>query len=335
MDWKLKKRPGKDLKSSYRPMRLDEAVPTFPLTRVQQLCENGAKGQVFLFEGPTGVGKTTCARIVAAAAVCPNRTAAGPCLQDDCEGCYFLNGGDIEEINAADFRKIEDARELVKQFRYRPLRLNKRIFILDEVHQVTKDAQQVLLKLFEEPPEHVLVFMCTTETKNMKKTLIDRALTVRFREMTDTQARTIITQILEQEEKELDEAIWNELITRSMGSVRALLNGVEAALAGDYDSMTWTEEGPPEVRTLASALMNQDWNAARKVLKDLETDKAESVRIGVENYLRAVTLNQKTVDAALKSAIPMKYIVGTLVDEPKISQYNQLVQRCLRACYRK
>lgn len=338
MNWQLVKRAGKDFKTALRPRRLDEAAPTFPKQRLQKICRDGVPGQVYLFEGPTGTGKTTCARIVAHAAVCEDEDPKNrPCLKDTCQGCgsYITGHPDLVEINAAHFRKVEDARELVSQLRLRPFGLRKKVYILDEVHQLTKDAQQVLLKELEEPPDHVLFFLCTTETKGLSKTLVDRALTVRFRTLALEDAKLVLKQVLSLQDAELDPSTWPEIIESAQGSVRALLNSLEAALEGDFDAQAWHEEGAEDVPKLAKALMQRDWGLTRKILATVENARAEALRIGVESYLRAVMLKKPTAQDALEAGYPLKYLTGSLGNEVKVSQLNILAYRCLQICYPK
>lgn len=319
MSFQLTKRPGKDFKTSYRPQTLDEVVPTFPISRLKKIAKEGVAGQVYLFEGPTGVGKTTVARILGNIALGREDIGVDPL--------------GITEINVANFRKIDDIRELVESFQLCALRYDRRVIILDEVHQLTNDSQQLLLKALEEPPAHIVVFLCTTETKGLKKTLVDRALTVHFRRMSREQAVAVIDQVLAIEEKTVDPVKRPALIDAAQGSVRALLNNLEAALDGDFDVESFSEDGPAEVPKLASALMSRDWPQTAKILQsDAAKNNPEALRIGVENYLRAIVLKQKSTKACYMAAVPLSKVAGTLTAEPKISQYNMLVLRCLRAC---
>jgi DNA polymerase-3 subunit gamma/tau len=315
-------------------MRLEEAVPTFSTERVKRIYGEGNVSQVYLFEGPTGVGKTTVARIVSRASVCEREDK--PCLE--CEACEGMeSSSDFLEINVANFRGIDAIRSLQEQVYYRPSFLKRKIFILDEVHQLTNDSQQLLLKVLEEPPPGVLFFLCTTAKGSLKRTLIDRASTVRFLPVTGEQAYELIDQVLkiEGEENSLKDTERNRIITTSEGSVRALLNGVQAFLEGDTAADWGQDDVPGGVPELAKALVAKDWPGAREVLASTSTRKSpESIRIGVSNYLRAVILKKDKASDCIPLAQPLGHMAGTLADEPAIDQYNQLVLRCLRACYK-
>lgn len=333
--FKLTSRGSGDLKTRYRPMTLDEIVPTVSIERLQRIYEEENVSQVYLFDGPTGVGKTTAARIVARASVCESDDK--PCLR--CDSCQELEtSSDFLEINVANFRGIDAIRTLQESIQLHSQSLSKKIYVLDEVHQLTNDSQQLLLKVLEEPPTDVLFFLCTTEKGKLKRTLIDRTSTVRFAEVTKDQAYSVIEQVFWTEGHDpgnLSGAQKDHIISTSRGSVRALLNGIQAYLEGDT-ATDWGEDDTPEgVPELAQALMAKDWTVACGILGNPKIRKApESIRIGVSNYLRSIILKKKMAGECVQAAFPLGHMAGTLSNEPGIDQYNQLVLRCLRACYK-
>ena len=330
----LKSRGDGDLKTRYRPQRLEEMAPTFSVPRLQSIAEN-PKARVYLFEGPSGSGKTSCARIVARASVCESRTDQ-PCLK--CQPCKAMEASaDFMELNIADLRKIDDIRDIIAGMRFKPMQLSRKIYILDEVHQLTPDAQQVLLKTFEEPQPGLLIIMCTTQTKGLDKALIHRAERVTFKELDKASADQIIDQMLKTTGREtgINRTIRSQLYECADGSVRALLNNIQAFLDGGFDPVSAADdEAGPDVLDLAKALLSANWPAAAEVLKrSTVKTKAETVRIGVENYIRGVVLNSVAID--LKAVHVLNCLVGTVSVEPGISQYNRFVFKCVKACQSK
>lgn len=306
-------------------------APTFSVPRLQSIAEN-PKSRVYLFEGPSGSGKTSCARIVARASVCEAGTNQ-PCLK--CRPCKEMEASaDFLELNIADLRKIDDIRDIIAGMRFKPMSLSRKIYILDEVHQLTPDAQQVLLKTFEEPQPGLLIIMCTTQTKGLDKALIHRAERVAFKALDKASANQIIDQMLNATGREtgIDQTIRSELYESSEGSVRALLNNIQAFLDGGFDPVSAADEAAnPDVLDLAKALLSGNWSATAEILKrpSIKT-KAEATRIGVENYVRGAVLGSPYID--LKSVHVLNCLVGTVSVEPGISQYNRFVFKCVKAC---
>lgn len=328
-DFVLVERGDGDLKTRFRPQRLSELAPTTSITQLKNLIDNPLSSQIYLFEGKTGTGKTTCARIIAKANICESKDREKPCLE--CESCCsFNNNLDITEINVADHRKIDDVRELVKDMRFLPQTISKKIYILDEVQQLTPEAQQVLLKVLEEPPEYLLVFLCTTDKKDLNKALIDRALTITFSDVKPKDAQKIIDQILEQHNITTEQQTKIEIFKHSHGSVRALLNNLQAFIQGGELSSTDDEEIPVEIKAVASAILAKDWSKLSNLLKQSFFRKTpENVRIQLENYLRGTLLN-KDLASSKSAARALSEISGPLFGA-EVSQYNVLVLKCYNA----
>ena len=332
MTFTLKARGEGDLKHRYRPQRLDELAPTAALTRLQRMAKD-PKSQVYLFEGPSGTGKTSAARIIARASVC-TAAADKPCLQ--CDQCQNMeNSVDFIELNIADLRKIDDIREIIEGMRFMPMQLKRKIYIFDEVHQLTPDSQQVLLKTFEEPNEGLLIFMCTTQTKGLDKALLDRAEKVSFKSLSEEAAILIVDQVVKAAGREVSKEIRGQLIDNCDGSARALLNNVQAYLDGGFDPETVAEEdGGADVKELALALVAGDWPKTADILKRPSVKaKPEGIRIAVESFVRAMVLNSNTINVRAVAALTT--LVGTVSTEPGISQYNRFVFKCVKACQNK
>lgn len=331
--FRLQSRGEGDLKTRYRPQRLSEVVPTAPMTRLRQIIAKPSS-QVFLFEGLQGSGKTTCARIIARGLICEATEGEKPCL--NCEPCLNMErSGDFDERNIGDDRKIDDVRDLTRTMLYEPNVLKRRIVILDEVHNLTAASQECLLKPLEEPKPRMLVFLCTTSTKNLKKTLLERAQRVTFRPLDRESAMEVIRQVCAAEKVDLpDDTTCATLYESSAGSVRQLLNNIQAFIEGGFQPVVVAdEEVTDDVKALTHGLINADWAAISEVLRRPSVRaSAESVRIGVECYARSMCLRHSSFAPMGMAPTVLKNMVGSLADEPTISQYNNLVLRCMLVC---
>lgn len=332
-DFRLVPRGKGPFREKYRPQRFEEIAPTCSIEQIRNQVNNPSTSQIYLFEGSTGTGKTTCARILAKAINC---TAANPlsrpCLS--CDNCSsFENSYDKIELNTANKNKVEDIRQLVDDMRYAPARYNKKVYILDEVQRLTSDAQQVLLTELEEPYPYLLVFLCTTNIKKIDKALVDRACRVTFNPLTPSQASDITRQVFEHESLTGDDDLIENLFYQSNGSVRALLNNIEAYKQKGFDPNNWSEdEVTTEVKELFSNLKSGDWEKLSKSLKKPNVRKdPEKLRLGLECYLRGVILNCASINEAAKLGEALYRIQGSLREEITVSQYNLFVLKCLRA----
>ena len=331
--FQLQARGEGDLKTRYRPQRLSEIAPTFAITKAKKIiAEDPNSSQVFLLVGITGSGKTSLARIIARACVCEAEEGEKPCLE--CGSCKGLEDSyDFTEVNVARFGKIDDVKDIISGMIYQPSSLRRRIYIFDEVHQLTPASQELLNKVLEEPVGSTLIFLCTSEKKGLKRTLMGRAAPFPFKRMTSAQCETIITQICENEEAEVpDLKTIKDMFRRADGSVRDLLNLLDLWMDDEYEvGLDETEDAPPDIRDMAKALMSQNWP---KVARFLQSEKIktqpESYRIAVTNYIRGCALGSPSFDQAAATALGQ--LCGTLADQPKIEQYNMLVLRCMRAC---
>ena len=160
----------------YRPQRFDELVGQEHVARgLSGAIESGRIGHAYLFTGARGVGKTSAARIFAKALECVTGPAAEPCNQ--CDTCAAISAGqdvDVVEIDAASNRGIDEIRSLRQNVAVRPARGRFKIYIIDEVHMLTREAFNALLKTLEEPPAHVKFVLCTTEPEKLPITILSR-----------------------------------------------------------------------------------------------------------------------------------------------------------------
>lgn len=175
----------------------------------------------YLFSGPRGSGKTTIARLFAKAINCQNRNGFEPCNQ--CLSCQEINQGralDIVEIDAASHRGIDDIRELKEGINFPPTRLKYKVFIIDESHQLTKEAANALLKTLEEPPSHAIFILATTEVHKMIPTILSRCQRFDFWKFTVPQILKKMEFIIKNEKLEIEKEALELIALNSAGSMR-------------------------------------------------------------------------------------------------------------------
>ena len=175
----------------YRPKKISELDSVILRERLETLLKGKLPDKIphaFLFTGPKGLGKTSTARILAKSINCTNRKGAEiePC--NVCASCKAINNGsslDVIELDGASNRGIDEIRDLREKIRLSPLSSHKKVYIIDEVHMLTTEAFNALLKTLEEPPVHAVFILCTTEPQKVPATIASRCFRVLFERATD------------------------------------------------------------------------------------------------------------------------------------------------------
>ena len=210
------------LARKYRPMFFEDVVGQQHVTRtLQNAIEQNRIANAYLFAGPRGVGKTTVARILAKALNCEQGPTPRPCNQ--CSYCLEINESrslDVFEIDGASNRGIDEVRNLRESLRYSPSAGKYRINIIDEVHMLTNEAFNALLKTLEEPPKNVLFIFATTEPHKVPATIMSRCQRFDFKRMSNKNIIEQLRMLCEKEQIEIDDESLRLIATRADGSMR-------------------------------------------------------------------------------------------------------------------
>ena len=190
----------------WRPQRFADVVGQQPIvTALQNQIAAGRIGHAYLFTGTRGTGKTTCAKIFAKAVNCLDHTSPDPCCE--CEICKGIDSGsimDIIEMDAASNNGVDDIRDLRDEVAYLPSVCRYKVYIIDEVHMLSTQAFNALLKTMEEPPEHVIFILATTEVQKVPVTILSRCQRYDFARITAQDIAGRLTYVAEQEKIELE-----------------------------------------------------------------------------------------------------------------------------------
>src|SRR5579871_4667988 len=230
------------LARKYRPQKFSEVIGQEHVTRtLQNAIEQGRTAHGYIFSGHRGIGKTTVARILAMALNCRSKDKPVPEPCGVCESCTEIRAGnsvDVIEIDAATNRGIDEIRELREAARYRPARDRFKIYILDEAHQITDAAFNALLKTLEEPPDHIVFMLATTQPEDIPQTIRSRCQHFSFRAVKFDAIVAQLRDLVTRENIEADDDALALLADAGDGSMRDALSILDQAIASSNERLT-------------------------------------------------------------------------------------------------
>ena len=223
------------LARKYRPSTFSEVVgQEHILKALENSIEHNKLHQAYMFSGTRGVGKTTIARVFAKCLNCQkgDMPQVVPC--NECTACIEIKAGrhiEFLEVDAASRTGVDDMRELLESVQYKPTNARYKIYLIDEVHMLSKSSFNALLKTLEEPPPHVMFLMATTEVEKVPKTVLSRCLQLNLKIIPETQIRDHIQSLLDLESIKYDEESLLLIASSAQGSIRDGLTLLDQAIA--------------------------------------------------------------------------------------------------------
>jgi DNA polymerase III gamma/tau subunit len=280
------------LAAKYRPKQLSDFHGNREtVSALKALMGRNDIPHTILFTGPSGCGKTTLARIVAAQLKCSDF--------------------DFVENNAADFRGIDSARDILRQMQLRPMSGPCRVWLLDECHQLSKDAQHAILKALEDTPDHVYFLLATTDPEKLLPTIRTRCVTFSVTALSDDEMTRLIENAVEAENAVVPEDVIEQIVEDSLGSARMALSILDKIIGMPQDEMLraakhQAAQANEAIELCRALIAKQSWKQIAKLLQGISQDP-EQVRRAILGYAQAVLL---------KSGNGQAYLVLSAFREP-------------------
>lgn len=294
-----------ELYKKHRPRTLKQIIGNkSTVATLENMLKRKTLPHTILFHGPSGCGKTTLARILKNELNC--------------------NDMDFKELNCSDFRGIDTIRDITKTMNLAPVGGGCRIWLLDEVHKMTGDAQNASLKILEDTPEHVYFFLCTTDPQKLIKTIRTRCCEIPVEQLSDSDIKKLIIRTCKREKKKLKKSIVEDLIDASDGSARKCLVLIDKIIdlseEEQEESITYQDEKRQGIELCRALIQGKSWSTITKILNNIEDDP-EQLRWIVMGYASAVILKKVNHQA---------YHVLTCFEKPF---YDSKKNGLVRACY--
>ena len=264
------------LARKYRPKTFDEVVgQSAAVQTLRNAVESNHVGQGYLFSGPRGVGKTTMARLLAKSLNClsSDEPTAIPC--NKCDACKAISNGDdidVLEIDGASNRKVEESRDLRETVQYAPVRCRYKIYIIDEVHMLTTEAFNTLLKTLEEPPERVKFIFATTQPYKVPETILSRCQRLDFRRIPTDLIAEQLANVIKAEKLKVEKAVLATIARTAKGGMRDALSLLDLLIAQGKKKIT-----VDDMNAVLGLVGDENRFLLTTALKDADLKKALSV----------------------------------------------------------
>ncbi|OGK64791.1 DNA polymerase III, subunit gamma and tau [Candidatus Roizmanbacteria bacterium RIFOXYB2_FULL_41_10] len=320
----------------YRPASLAEIDNQKRQEILTKIFQSSDLPHAFLFIGPKGTGKTSTARIIAKILNCEQnqgKKKLNPQSCNQCENCLAIAKNrflDVYELDAASSRGIDDIRSLRDQVSYAPTRGAYKVYIIDEVHMLTKEAFNALLKTLEEPPSHVVFILATTESHKLPETIISRCLTVPFQKANLVEIRQSLLRIVKGEKLKVSEATLDLIAKSSQGSFRDAAKLLELAvsttdLTEKAVSSLLKSNSQVEPEQFLKLVLAKQTAPALKFLQDYDSQGLDY------SWLIEALLEELRVMLLIKKGLIDDSQIGSIINKTTLSEISRLMKILLEA----
>ena len=283
------------LARKWRPGKFSDLVgQSHVLKPLTHALDNERLHHAYLFTGTRGVGKTTLARILAKCLNCEQGVSSEPC--GSCNACTEITEGrfvDLIEVDAASKTKVEDTRELLENVQYAPSHGRFKIYLIDEVHMLSKHSFNALLKTLEEPPPHVKFLLATTDPKKLPVTILSRCLQFNLKNLSPQQIEEYLEQVLQQESINYEEAALWQIANAAAGSMRDALTLLDQAISFC--------EGKVEAAGVSDMIGTPDQSIVFQLLENLASQDASAVLQTVQQAAERAADFQQLLESLLSA----------------------------------
>ncbi|QNQ81429.1 DNA polymerase III subunit gamma/tau [Lactobacillus sp. PV034] len=322
----------------WRPKTFDDVVGQGAITdTLKNAITRNKISHAFLFAGPRGTGKTSCAKIFAKALNCTNLQDGEPC--NECENCLAADKGsmnDIIEIDAASNNGVDEIRDIRDKVKYAPTQGKYKVYIIDEVHMLSMGAFNALLKTLEEPPEHVVFILATTELQKVPATIISRTQRYNFKRISEQDLVARMQYILKQEQIDFEPKALDVIAQIADGGMRDSLSILDQILSYDQDTVKYDDAlkitgyaDQTKIESLLLNLLQHQTQSALDLVKELIQNGSSS-----QNILDEIIQLTVRVMLAVKGKQEEHFLIENYLEQVKgfdQAEFSQIVERANEA----